>query len=179
MENNEDYWLKGHARACAFALSLARAGARACVRDGGRDGGTLIAVRWQVLIEKDWISFGHLFCSRHGQVRLPALANALHSAKESSRCGAAIYLSQEGKHAADKLFPIFWQWLDAVWQVLASMKPPPPPPPSPRSSHPQWPGRPWSPCSLLVGLFRCNSLTAAPRAPLAAHGSIPRRVRVQ
>ena len=46
-----------------------------------------------MLIEKEWLSFGHMFNSRHGV---------------------------EGKHSADQVVPIFWQWLDCCWQVFAN-----------------------------------------------------------
>ena len=46
-----------------------------------------------VLVEKEWLSFGHQFATRlgHGQ----------HSVKRTQYCS-----------------PVFVQWLDAVWQVV-------------------------------------------------------------
>jgi hypothetical protein len=51
----------------------------------------LLAVLEQILIEKEWLSFGHKF---------------------TTRCG---HLNGDSKEVS----PIFTQFLDAVWQVLS------------------------------------------------------------
>ena len=60
---------------------------------------------FQVLVEKDWIAFGHKFAERC----------ALHKMRDSS--------GNEHAPKKDEVSPVFQQFLDCTWQVPVTRRP--------------------------------------------------------